>query len=81
LAARYRLPAVYPKSDFVVVGGGLISYGHVDGDVIRRAIGYVDRILKGEKPGDLPVQPTTKFETVITLKTATDRHICGTAAR
>jgi putative ABC transport system substrate-binding protein len=69
-ATRYRLPAVYSKSDFVVVGGGLISYGQVDGDVIRRAIGYVDRILKGEKPGDLPVQSPTKYETVVNLKTA-----------
>jgi putative ABC transport system substrate-binding protein len=70
LAARYRLPAVYSKSDFVVVGGGLISYGQVDGDIIRRAVGYVDRILKGEKPGDLPVQLPTKYETVINMKTA-----------
>jgi putative ABC transport system substrate-binding protein len=70
LAARYRLPAVYSKSDFVVVGGGLLSYGQVDGDVIRRAVAYVDRILKGEKPGDLPVQLPTKYETVINLKTA-----------
>jgi putative ABC transport system substrate-binding protein len=69
LAARHRLPAVYSKSEFVV-GGGLISYGQVDGDVIRRAIGYVDRILKGEKPGDLPVQAPTKYETVLNLKTA-----------
>jgi putative ABC transport system substrate-binding protein len=51
-------------------GGGLLSYGQVDGDVIRRAIGYVDRILKGEKPGDLPVQLPTKYETVINMKTA-----------
>jgi putative tryptophan/tyrosine transport system substrate-binding protein len=70
LAARYRLPAVFSKSDFVVVGGGLVSYGPVDGDVIRRAIGYVDRILKGEKPGDLPVQAPTRYETVLNLKTA-----------
>jgi len=70
LAARYRLPAVYSKSDFVVVGGGLISYGQVDGDIVRRAIGYVDRILKGEKPGDLPVQTPTRYETVLNLKTA-----------
>jgi putative tryptophan/tyrosine transport system substrate-binding protein len=69
LAARYRLPAVYFRSDFVV-GGGLISYGQVDGDFVRRATGYVDRILKGEKPGDLPVQALTKFELVINLKTA-----------
>jgi putative ABC transport system substrate-binding protein len=69
LAARYRLPAVYPMGDFVVAGG-LVSYGRAEGDVIRRAIGYVDRILKGAKPGDLPVQLPTKYETVVNLKTA-----------
>jgi putative ABC transport system substrate-binding protein len=69
LAARYRLPAVYSMGDFVVAGG-LVSYGRVDGDIIRRAIGYVDRILKGEKPGDLPVQLPTKYETVVNMKTA-----------
>jgi putative ABC transport system substrate-binding protein len=69
LAARHRLPAVYSYR-FFVAGGGLISYGTDTIDPFRRAAGYVDRILKGEKPGDLPVQAPTKFELVINLKTA-----------
>ena len=63
LAARHRLPAVYPYRYFVA-GGGLISYGPDLIDQYRRAAGYVDRILKGEKPADLPVQAPTKYELV-----------------
>jgi ABC-type uncharacterized transport system substrate-binding protein len=69
LAARYKLPAVYPLG-FFVVAGGLISYGPDGIDPHRRAAAYVDRILKGEKPADLPVQAPTKYELVINLKTA-----------
>jgi putative ABC transport system substrate-binding protein len=69
LAAKYRLPAVYSASNFVTEGG-LISYGPDRIDQYRRAAGYVDRIFKGEKPADLPVQAPTKYELVINLKTA-----------
>jgi putative ABC transport system substrate-binding protein len=69
LAARYRLPAVYSIRAFVAAGG-LISYGADFLDQFRRAAGYVDRILKGEKPADLPVQAPTKYELVLNLKTA-----------
>jgi putative ABC transport system substrate-binding protein len=69
LAARYRLPAVYPFRFFAEVGG-LLSHGVDRTDNFRRAATYVDRILKGEKPADLPVQTPTKYELVINMKTA-----------
>jgi putative tryptophan/tyrosine transport system substrate-binding protein len=69
LAARHKLPAVYWER-FFVAAGGLVSYGPDLLDHYRRAAGYVDRILKGEKPSDLPVQAPTKYETVLNLKTA-----------
>jgi ABC-type uncharacterized transport system substrate-binding protein len=65
----HKLPAIYHRRHFVT-SGGLISYGYDLVDQCRRAAGYVDRILKGEKPADLPVQAPTKFETVLNLKTA-----------
>ena len=69
LAARYRLPAVYPFRQFPEVGG-LISYGNDQLDNYRRAAIYVDRILRGAKPSELPVQAPVKFELVINLKSA-----------
>ena len=69
LAARYRLPAVYPYR-FFTEGGGLLSYGSDLTDNFRRAATYADRILKGAKPGELPVQAPVKFELTINLKTA-----------
>ena len=69
LAARYKLPAIYWER-FFVTGGGLISYGADSIDPHRRAAGYVDRILKGEKPADMPVQAPTKYELALNLKTA-----------
>src|SRR5262249_32589375 len=69
-AARYKLPAVYGVDSFNVTGGGLVSYGPEGIDQFRLAAGYVDRILRGEKPADLPVQAPTKFRLVINLKIA-----------
>ena len=69
LAARYRLPAIYPYR-FFVADGGLVSYGVDLVDLFRRSASYIDRILKGEKPTDLPVQAPVKFEMAINLKTA-----------
>ena len=69
LAAKYRLPAIYPQDDFVEAGG-LMSYGADFDDLFRRAAGYVDKILKGAKPADLPVQQATKFDFIINLKAA-----------
>jgi putative tryptophan/tyrosine transport system substrate-binding protein len=68
-AARHKLPTVY-VSRFTTLDGGLVSYGPDFRDQYWRAAGYVDRILKGEKPGDLPVQAPTKYELVINFKTA-----------
>ena len=69
LAARYRLPAMYEHDDFVRTGG-LIAYGPSIPDLFRRAATYVDKILKGANPGDLPVEQPTKFDLVINLTTA-----------
>ena len=69
LVARYKLPAVYPYR-YYALDGGLMSYGPNTREPVRRAAGYVDRILKGEKPTDMPVQAPTKYELVINLKTA-----------
>jgi putative tryptophan/tyrosine transport system substrate-binding protein len=71
LAARHRLPAIYNGRVFVAAGG-LMSYGFIYGDQYRQAAFYVDRILRGAKPSDLPVQSTTKYETILNLKTAKD---------
>jgi len=69
LAARHRLPTVYSFGSYVEVGG-LMSYGPEISDLFRRAAGYVDKILKGARPGDLPIEQPTKFELIINLKTA-----------
>ena len=69
LTERHRLPAIYGFRQFVTEGA-LISYGPDTADIVRRSAGYVDRILKGERPADLPVQAPTKFELVVNLKTA-----------
>jgi ABC-type uncharacterized transport system substrate-binding protein len=69
LAARHRLPSIFDVREYVE-GGGLMSYGPNYGDLFRRAATYVDRILKGARPGDLPIEQPTKFELVISLRTA-----------
>jgi putative tryptophan/tyrosine transport system substrate-binding protein len=69
LAARHRLPAVYPAR-YYVTDGGLIFHGPDAIDQYQRAAGYIDRILKGEKPADLPVQAPTKYELAVNVKTA-----------
>jgi putative tryptophan/tyrosine transport system substrate-binding protein len=69
LAARHRLPALYPSKEFVAAGG-LMTYGISYPDLYFRAASFVDKIFKGAKPGDLPIQTPTKFELVINLKTA-----------
>jgi putative ABC transport system substrate-binding protein len=69
LARKYRLPAIYPFR-FFAADGGLIAYGVDTSEVFRRSASYVDRILKGANPADLPVQQPTKFELAINLKTA-----------
>jgi putative tryptophan/tyrosine transport system substrate-binding protein len=69
LAERHRLPVIYGFQHFVKEGG-LISYGPDTLDIVRRSASYVDRILRGEKPGELPVQAPTKYELLINLKTA-----------
>jgi putative ABC transport system substrate-binding protein len=69
LAARHRLPAVYPFRHYVT-GGGLMAYGFDPLDLFRRGVSYIDRILKGEKPADLPIQQPTKFQLILNLKTA-----------
>jgi putative ABC transport system substrate-binding protein len=69
LAARHRLPAIYPFR-YYAAAGGLISYGPDTLDQFRRAAGYVERILKGESPADLPVQAPTRYELVLNLRTA-----------
>jgi len=69
LAGKYRLPAIYFEKEFVEAGG-LMSYGADEADSYRRAAGYVDKILKGAKPANLPIQQATKFEFIINLKAA-----------
>ncbi|MGB8245502.1 MAG: ABC transporter substrate-binding protein, partial [Pseudolabrys sp.] len=69
LAARHKLPSVYPYR-YYAIDGGLISYGPNTHDPVRRAAGYVDRILKGEKPADMPVQAPTRYDLIVNLKTA-----------
>ena len=79
-AARYRVPAIY-FNRFFADSGGLIVYGSVFAEEFRQAAGYIDRILKGEKPADLPVQAPTKHELIINLKTAKALGLDTTADR
>ena len=74
LAARYRMPAIYLERRYVL-DGGLLSYGMNTADIFRRTGAYVDKILKGEKPGDLPVEQPTRFELIVNLKTAKELGI------
>jgi putative ABC transport system substrate-binding protein len=69
LAARHRLPSIFHVPDFAIAGG-LVTYGPNRSDLFRRAAAYVDKILRGAKPGDLPIEQPTKFELLINLKTA-----------
>src|SRR5262249_12148386 len=69
LVARHRLPAIYPYR-YYAVDGGLITYGPSTHEPLQRAAGYIDRILKGETPADMPVQAPTKYELIVNLKTA-----------
>jgi len=69
LASRHKLPSVYPYR-YYATDGGLMTYGPNTLDPVRRAAGYLDRILKGEKPADMPVQAPTKYELIVNLKTA-----------
>jgi putative ABC transport system substrate-binding protein len=80
VAARHRLPAIYPFRYFIT-GGGLISYGPDAADQYRRAADYVDRILKGDKPADLPVEQSTKVALTLNLKANGHHHPCARAGR